>query len=125
MILVDTSIWIEFFKTNEPVFSEMKNLIESGKIITHSLIFAELFQGCKNKTEADLIFNYWENLHDNESSLGIIEAGIFAYEKKLISKGVGLIDAVIICEAKRRNAEVWSLDKKMLSLLNRSAYYNF
>jgi hypothetical protein len=38
MILVDTSIWIEFFKTNEPVFSELKDLIESGKIITHSLV---------------------------------------------------------------------------------------
>lgn len=123
MILVDTSIWIEFFKTREPVFSELKDLIESGKILTHALIFAELFQGCKNKAEINLIMNYWENLQDIESNSGIIEAGIFSYEKKLISKGVGLIDAVIVSEARRRNAKVWSLDKKLLSLLSRSEYY--
>jgi predicted nucleic acid-binding protein len=51
MILVDTSIWIEFFKGNEPYFTKLKEIIESSDVLAHEVVFSELLQGCKNKTE--------------------------------------------------------------------------
>jgi predicted nucleic acid-binding protein len=55
MIVVDTSIWIEFFKKNEPVFSNLKELIETGSILGHEAIFGELLQGCLNVKELSFI----------------------------------------------------------------------
>lgn len=86
------------------------------------LIFAELLQGCKNKSELEIIMSYRENLYDSWSNCGIIEAGIVSFEKRMVSKGVGIIDAVIISEARRRNAKVWTLDQKLLSFLSKSEY---
>jgi predicted nucleic acid-binding protein len=33
MILVDTSIWIEFFRGNEPYFTKLKEIIESSDVL--------------------------------------------------------------------------------------------
>ena len=30
MILVDTSVWVEFFRRKEPVFTQLRELIEAG-----------------------------------------------------------------------------------------------
>jgi len=45
MILVDTTIWIEFFKSNPAYFSKMESLLESNVVITIEPIFAELLYG--------------------------------------------------------------------------------
>jgi predicted nucleic acid-binding protein len=51
MILVDTSIWIKFFRGNEPYFTKLKKIIESSDVLAQGVVFGELLQGCKNKTE--------------------------------------------------------------------------
>ncbi|EKR91791.1 hypothetical protein LEP1GSC163_2820 [Leptospira santarosai str. CBC379] len=38
-------------------------------------------------------------------------------------KGVGLIDAVIINEATKNNVKLWTLDKKILKVLNSKDIY--
>ncbi|TGK10705.1 PIN domain-containing protein [Leptospira stimsonii] len=124
MILVDTSIWIEFFKKNEPYFSELKDLIESSEVLVHEVIFGELLQGCKSKSEVSFILEYWENLNTLSSDNSFLEAGKLSYEQKLKDKGVGLIDSVIINEAVKRNLKLWTLDKKILKVLNAKEIYH-
>ncbi|RHX83573.1 PIN domain-containing protein [Leptospira stimsonii] len=124
MILVDTSIWIEFFKKNEPYFSELKDLIESSEVLVHEIIFGELLQGCKSKSEVSFILEYWENLNTLSSDNSFLEAGKLSYEQKLKDKGVGLIDSVIINEAVKRNLKLWTLDKKILKVLNAKEIYH-
>ncbi len=111
MILVDTSVWIEFFKKREPYFSRMRQEIEAGRILVHSLVFAELLQGCRTADESEILLDYWEALHDVQSSSGIVEGGLLSFQRKLLSKGVGLVDAVLVSETRRRNAKLWTLDK--------------
>ena len=53
-----------------------------------------------------------------------IEAGRYSGEHKLVSKGVGLIDAVIIIAATRSNAKVWTLDRKLLRVLQEEIVFN-
>ena len=48
---------------------------------------------------------------------------IESYEKKLYSKGVGIIDSMIIAYAIKYNIKIWSLDKKLLSVLEKSLTY--
>lgn len=120
MILVDTSVWIEFFRGREPVAAALEEHIEAGAVLVHALVFAELLEGCKSAAEADFVTQYWENLKDAESETGIIAGGWYSFERRLIARGVGLVDAVLISEAKRRKARLWTLDAKLRALLSRS-----
>ena len=117
MIIIDTSIWIEFFKNNPAYQPAIKNFLENQNILTVECIFGELLQGAKNNQDRDMLSLYWENLPKFESKSIWIEAGKFSSENKLISKGIGLIDCVIILSARNSNSKIWSLDKKLNSIL--------
>jgi predicted nucleic acid-binding protein len=71
MILVDTSIWIEFFKKKEPIFAVLKNLLENSEVFVPEIVFGELLQGCKSKYEEGILLEYWQNLNKlpNDESL--------------------------------------------------------
>ena len=57
MIVVDTSIWIDFLKANEPIFTRMQVLLENGQVIANEYVFAELMQGAKEKGNVILYLN--------------------------------------------------------------------
>jgi predicted nucleic acid-binding protein len=123
MIIVDTSVWIEFLKGNEPVFRRMQTLLENREIIALEPVFGELLQGAKNKRERQVIIDYWKNTpRIDESELWIV-AGLYAGEKKLFAKGVGLIDAYIIVASLKTNARVWTLDEKLNKVLQPESVY--
>lgn len=123
MIILDTSIWIEFLKRNPHYFSVVRQLLEDQEIIAVECIFGELLQGAKNKKENEIIKNYWENLPKAKHESLWIEAGEYSSENNLASKGVGLIDATIIIAAQRSNVQIWTLDKKLHFILGRDRQY--
>ncbi len=123
MIVADTSAWIEFLKGNEPVFHRMQTLLENRKITALEPVFGELLQGAKNKRERQVITDYWKNTpRIDESELWIV-AGLYAGEKKLFAKGVGLIDSYIIVASLKTNARVWTLDEKLSKTLQSEFIY--
>jgi len=123
MILVDTSIWIEFLKRNEEVFTIMQQKLERREILVAECIIGELLQGAKDEHEQKIITSYWECLPKmNESGIWI-EAGAYSGRNKLISKGIGLIDVVILMIARRTNSKIWTLDKKLLGLLKKNEMF--
>jgi len=123
MIILDTSIWIEFLKGNPHYFMVVRQLLENQEVIAVECIFGELLQGCKNKKESEIIKHYWENLPKIKHEGLWIKAGEYSSENNLISKGVGLIDAAIIIFAQRINAQIWTLDKKLNSILGNDIQY--
>lgn len=123
MIILDTSIWIEFLKGNPQYFSIIGRLLEDQKVIAVECIFGELLQGTKSKKEREIIKAYWKNLPKVENTGLWIEAGEYSSENNLISKGIGLIDAAIIIAANRSNAKIWSLDKKLNSILKKDEQF--
>lgn len=114
MIIVDTSVWIEYLRGKNPeVTQALKVCLQKRKVVAISAVFGELLQGVKNKRERELVTGFWKNLpHVDETDL-FIEAGQVANEYKLNSKGVGLIDGYILSAALRHNLPVWTLDKKL------------
>ena len=117
MIIADTSIWIEFLKGNESIFEKMKELLETSKILGLSVIFGELLQGSKNKNERNIIYNYWKYIPKYNEENIFIEAGLYSCEHKLISKGVGLIDATLLVISENTNSQIWTLDKKLNNIV--------
>lgn len=123
MILADTSIWIEFLKRRKPFFEKLKALLEEGQIITTEWIFGELLQGAKNSKEAELILAYRANLPSAGFEGIWIEAGQYSSKHRLYSKGIGLIDASLLIAARKKEAKIWTLDKKLISILSKDETY--
>ncbi|PJZ79183.1 PIN domain-containing protein [Leptospira meyeri] len=117
MILVDTSVWIEFFRGKEPYFSKLVGLIEASDIIAHEVVFGELLQGCKSRTEVTFVLDYWESLNNILSNGTFIQAGKLSFENKHLENGIGIIDSILISETKQRNLKLWTLDKKILKVI--------
>jgi predicted nucleic acid-binding protein len=124
MIIIDTSIWIEFFRGNQPYFDQVSELIVNNDIIGLSPVFGELLQGAKNDYERSIITDFWNNLNKIDEDDQFIHAGAESSRSKWLDKGVGLIDSVIITAAKKSAAFIWSLDKKLLKLIETEETYN-
>lgn len=123
MILPDTSVWIEFLKGREPYAFLMKMLMEDQNVFAAEEVFAELHQGVKNKREFEIIQKYWSALPKPGREEVLVEAGIESKKNKWLSSGIGLIDASLIVQARREGAKIWSLDKKLTSLLRKKELY--
>ncbi|MGC9341140.1 MAG: PIN domain-containing protein [Bacteroidales bacterium] len=117
-IILDTSIWIEYFKGNDEYFDICQQLIEKGEVKTIEIIFAELLQGARNKREIEMIKAYFELLPKVEKGHLYLLAGEYAQKEKLINKGIGLIDACIITATITSGSKLWTLDKKITAFLN-------
>ena len=87
------------------------------------IIAAELLQGAKSKREVKIIKGYWENLFKETKDDLIVQAGEFSYENKLIDKGIGLIDSIIITAAINSHSKLWTRDKKILNKLDDRILY--
>jgi hypothetical protein len=125
MILIDTSIWIEFLKAKSLYYDEVSNLLEENRVLALSCIFGELLQGAKNKRERTIIQDLWTYLPKVDEHHLFIKAGLESGIKKWTDKGVGLIDSVIITSARQTNAKIWTLDKKIQSILKPNEQYPF
>ena len=114
MIIADTSVWIEYLRGQNPDISEpFEVYLRKRKIVAVSAVFGGLLQGVKNKREQRIVEGFWQNLPQlNEKDL-FVEAGLLSREYKLISKGVGLIDAYILSAALNHDLNIWTLDKKL------------
>ena len=122
MIILDTSVRTEFFKKIQ-IFTTAKKVLEAKEVYGLECIFGELLQGAKNNRERDLIISYWRYLPRIDKKEIWIEAGKYSGENRLASKGIGLIDAVIIIAAFRSKSKIWTLDKKLKKFLNQDIIF--
>jgi hypothetical protein len=114
VIVVDTSVWIDFFRgTNQLLHDKLELLIENNEIIALSCVFGELLQGVKNENEEKTILDFWYNLSKVDETNLFIEAGKSSNQYKLLNKGVGLIDSYILAVALKYNLSLWTFDKKL------------
>ena len=117
MILVDTSIWIEFFKGRPLYYNTLSKLLENREIIAIECVFGELLQGARSFQEKTLIKRYWSLLPKIEEEGIWLMAGESSSYKKLHSKGIGIIDLALLSAARITQSKIWTLDKKLLSIL--------
>lgn len=116
MIIVDTSVWISFFRMSDKTLVDlMIGYLEDGEVVGLSAVFGELLQGVRSENEERVIVEFWNSLPKiNESDL-FIEAGKISYKNKLFSNGIGLIDCYLLAAARDNKYSLWTLDKKLLA----------
>lgn len=107
MVLVDTSVWIDFLRQGNQLLEEILN---DAEVATHPLVFGELHVG--NIANRKQFLSLLENLPK------IIECSheevLFFIEKRnLHGKGIGYADAHILCSSLVSDTPLWTLDKRL------------
>ncbi len=124
MILADTSVWIEFFKSNPGFVNDMESFLENKNVITIEPVFAELLYGSRSRNERNMILSYWKILPKIKFAEGsLIESADFANKKNYHNSGIGIIDSILVKAVTENKCLIWTLDKKILNILDDNYLY--
>ncbi len=116
-VLVDTSIWIDYFRGGENS-ADMEFLIDENLIIINDIILAELIPYLKIKKQTKVVNLLYEV---TKMPLDIHWEEIIEFQLKCLksgANGVGIPDLIIAQNAKQNNCTIYSLDKHF-RLLNK------
>ena len=116
-VLVDTSVWIEFFRSGKNS-EQLDFIIDENLVLTNDLILAELVPFLKIKKQnriVKLLYNV------NRLPISINWDEIIQYQVRCLKSGVngvGIPDLIIAQNAKQNHCEIYSLDKHFILLKN-------
>ncbi len=115
-VLVDTSIWIDYFRSGDNS-KGLDYLIDENIIVINDIILAELIPYLKIKKQTKVIKLL---LEINKVPLSISWDEIIDFQVKCLkggANGVGIPDLIITQNAKQNGCKIYSLDKHF-KLLN-------
>ena len=111
-VLVDTSIWIEYFnKPDSNAGKSLENLLKKGGVFLTGIILTELLQGAKIEKEFESILESMLALPFLETTLNTwIQSGriSFALRKKGIT--IPTTDLIIANLSLENNCKIFTLD---------------
>ena len=111
MILADTSIWVEYFRSSNP---EMEKRLSRGQIVMHPFIVAEIALGS--------LRNRHRKLQDMEALLGVKVAQLnevrhMIEAHALYFRGIGLTDAHLIASCLMTpGTQLWTRDGALVKV---------
>jgi len=109
-VLVDTSIWIDYFKGGNNS-SDMDALINENLLVINDIVLAELVPYLKIKKQTKVI-KLLQSV--NKIPLKIDWEKIIDFQIRCLksgTNGVGIPDLIIAQNAKENNCKIYSLDK--------------
>ena len=109
-VLVDTSVWIEYFRSGENS-KDLDKLIDENLVVTNEVILAELVPFLKLKRQYKVIGLLQELL---KSTLNVNWSEIIEFQTNCLkcgANGIGLPDLMIAQNAMQNELEIFSLDK--------------
>ncbi|CAN5912000.1 type II toxin-antitoxin system VapC family toxin [soil metagenome] len=108
MILVDTSVWVDHLRSDEPSLAEA---LEDGRVLMHRFVLGELACGSiKNRRE---VLRLLENLSTapaatDSEALGFIERHL------LMGRGIGYVDVHLLASTALAGvARFWTRDRRL------------
>jgi len=122
-ILIDTSVWIEYFRSkSSSVAQKVDRFLEKDEIYIPKIIIAELMQGSKSTKELSIIEDFFDAFHIiDQKEDSWIKAGSLSYKLKKKGKNINLFDCYIAVIAQEYGCIIFSLNrhfKEMQSLID-------
>ena len=108
-VLVDTSIWIEYFRSGDNS-EKLDFLIDENLIVINDLILAELVPSLRVRNQRKIVKLLY-NIDKLELSINwdqIIEFQFKCLKNGL--NGIGIPDLIVAQNAKQNHSEIYSLD---------------
>jgi predicted nucleic acid-binding protein len=111
VILVDTSVWIDHFRSGN---AQLIELLNSLQVLIHPFVIGEL--ACGNLRKRRDILTYLGNL-PAASTATDKEALFFIENKSLMGRGIGYIDTHLLASASLSGqAQLWTMDRRLKSI---------
>jgi predicted nucleic acid-binding protein len=114
VILVDTSVWIDFLRDGD---DQLARLLERSAVLSHPCVIGELALG--NLRNRDEILTLLRDLPqavvaEHDEVLRLIA------DQRLHGHGIGYVDAQLLAAARLTpDATVWTKDKRLATLAGR------
>ena len=110
MILVDTSVWINHLRNNDP---HLVRLLTENSVLSHPFVRSELALG--NLRQRIEILAALDNLPQAPVAFAD-EVNVFIEQHALYGLGIGLIDAYLLASTQLSgNTKLWTQDKRLLA----------
>ncbi len=117
MVLIDSSVWIEYFRGNEIVLP-LNKLLDSNSLCINDLILAELIPSIQHRKESNLLALLYTVSRIN---LDINWNRIIQMQTINLKNGfnkIGISDLVIMQNAIENNIELYSIDNHFTQISN-------
>ena len=112
-VLIDTSVWIAYFKnTSAELCERVEALMSEAEICVPKIVLAELLQGSRSEREIRTIesfFGAFTIVDQGEHSW--VNAGKLAYQLRKKGKTVNLADCYIAVIAHEQECPILTLDE--------------
>jgi len=108
-VLVDTSIWIAYFR-NGNNSEKLDFLIDENLVAINDLILAELIPYLKIRNQRKLIYLLYKI---SKFEIVVNWEQIIDFQYKCLKKGlngIGILDLIIVQNAKQNHSSIYSLD---------------
>ena len=109
-VLVDTSLWIEYFRSGNSS-EKLDYLIDENLIVINDLILAELVPSLKVRNQRKIVKLLY-NINKLELSINWDQIIEFQFKcLKIGLNGIGIPDLIVAQNAKQNHCELYSLDR--------------
>lgn len=107
MIMADTSVWVNHFRTASP---RLEQVLIDRLVLMHPFVLGEL--ACGNLSRRSSVLG---DLHKLPSAVmaGHGEVLSFIEQHRLFGTGIGWIDAHLLASARLSNCRLWTLDARL------------
>jgi predicted nucleic acid-binding protein len=102
--LVDTSVWIDHFRTNRPA---LRRLLDEDLVMCHPLVIGEL--ACGNMKHRSVILDSMAVLPATPT-IDYQELLTFIETHKLFGQGLSWIDVHLLASTLLQQVTIWTLD---------------
>lgn len=112
-ILIDTSVWIEYFRNRSSnISNKVDEALSEKEVYVPKIIIAELIQGAKSEREVSIIRDFLEafNIIDQKEDTWL-KAGELSFSLKKKGKIVNLTDCYIAVIAQENSCQIFTLDE--------------
>jgi hypothetical protein len=112
-ILVDTSVWIDYFRNQSADFVDfVAEIVKHHEICVPRIVLAELMQGAKSEKELAVIADFIEAFTIiDQTDQTWVNAGMFSNEIRKKGKNINLTDCYIAVLTQENNCAVFTLDR--------------
>jgi predicted nucleic acid-binding protein len=110
VILVDTSVWIDFFRRGPPL-SRLAGLLEAGDVCTHAFVIGELALGFLGRRRSQILADL--RLLPELPVAADTEVQQLVEARKLLGTGIGWVDTHLLASALAARVELWTLDRRL------------
>lgn len=107
MTLVDTSVWIDHFRSGVP---RLRMLLEHEQVLTHHFVLGEL--ACGNIRNREEILGLLDRLPQAQVAAHR-EVMAFVEGRQLYGRGIGWVDAHLLSAALLARAILWTFDRPL------------